>query len=77
MLNIVLCFQVRIGTARGAQVVKLAIITLYVLTFALGLSSALPFTCIVSNQFMAISFWTENKIAISDYLFCHQTTSES
>lgn len=41
--------QVRIGTERGAKVVKVAIVALYVLTFGLGLSRVLPFTCIVSN----------------------------
>lgn len=40
--------QVRLGTKRGLVVVKLAVIGLYVLTFTFGLSSALPFTCIVS-----------------------------
>ncbi|PON85380.1 2-carboxy-1,4-naphthoquinone phytyltransferase [Trema orientale] len=38
---------VRIGTETGAKVVKLAIVALYVLTFALGLSRVLPFTCIL------------------------------
>ncbi|XP_062073548.1 2-carboxy-1,4-naphthoquinone phytyltransferase, chloroplastic isoform X2 [Humulus lupulus] len=38
---------VRIGTERGAKVVKLATIALYVLPLALGLCRVLPFTCIL------------------------------
>lgn len=38
---------VRIGTKTGAQLVKVAVTTLYVLLFTLGLSRSLPFTCIV------------------------------
>ena len=41
--------QVRLGTERGSKVVKVAVIMLYVLLFALGLSKNLPFTCIVSS----------------------------
>ncbi|KAJ0078313.1 hypothetical protein Patl1_37181 [Pistacia atlantica] len=37
---------VRLGTERGSVVVKVAVQTLYSLTFALGLSRALPWTCI-------------------------------
>uniref|UniRef100_A0A803R3B3 Uncharacterized protein n=1 Tax=Cannabis sativa TaxID=3483 RepID=A0A803R3B3_CANSA len=38
---------VRIGTERGAKIVKLATIALYVLPLALGLCRVLPFTCIL------------------------------
>ncbi|KAJ9174900.1 hypothetical protein P3X46_013498 [Hevea brasiliensis] len=38
---------VRLGTERGSDVVKVAILTLYSLLFAFGLSRALPFTCIL------------------------------
>ncbi|XP_010267194.1 PREDICTED: 2-carboxy-1,4-naphthoquinone phytyltransferase, chloroplastic isoform X2 [Nelumbo nucifera] len=39
--------QVRIGTKKGSLVVKVAIVTLYLLLFTLGLSKALPLTCIL------------------------------
>ncbi|XP_031255578.1 2-carboxy-1,4-naphthoquinone phytyltransferase, chloroplastic-like isoform X2 [Pistacia vera] len=45
---------VRLGTERGSVVVKVAVQTLYSLTFALGLSRALPWTCIDKEKiFMA------------------------
>lgn len=46
--------QVRLGSKRGSGVVKLAIIGLYVLAFAFGLSRALPITCIVSYIFFVV-----------------------
>ncbi|XP_024021711.1 2-carboxy-1,4-naphthoquinone phytyltransferase, chloroplastic isoform X2 [Morus notabilis] len=57
---------VRIGTERGAQVVKLAITALYLLTFGFGLSSKLPFTCILLCAFtlpmarLVVSYVEEN-----------------
>ncbi|KAH9697657.1 2-carboxy-1,4-naphthoquinone phytyltransferase [Citrus sinensis] len=38
--------QVRLGTERGSVVVKWAVMTLYSLLFAIGLSRALPLSCI-------------------------------
>ncbi|XP_050210946.1 2-carboxy-1,4-naphthoquinone phytyltransferase, chloroplastic [Mercurialis annua] len=38
---------VRLGTARGCYVVKVAIVTLYSLLLAFGLSRVLPFPCII------------------------------
>lgn len=43
-------FQVRLGTEKGAQVVKGAVLTLYALLVAFGLSKALPLTCIVCTS---------------------------
>ncbi|XP_059648024.1 2-carboxy-1,4-naphthoquinone phytyltransferase, chloroplastic isoform X2 [Cornus florida] len=37
---------VRLGTESGSEVVKVAVMTLYLLLFAFGLSKSLPFTCI-------------------------------
>lgn len=37
---------VRLGTERGAEVVKVAVLSLYALLVAFGLSKALPLTCI-------------------------------
>ncbi|KAF8404638.1 hypothetical protein HHK36_009526 [Tetracentron sinense] len=38
---------VRIGTKAGSGVVKVAIVTLYLFLFTLGLSKALPLTCLI------------------------------
>lgn len=43
-----ICMQVRLGTETGSRVVKVAILMLYSLSFVLGLSRALPWTCMVS-----------------------------
>lgn len=48
---LVICMQVRLGTERGSVVVKWAVMTLYSLLFAIGLSRALPLSCIVSQYF--------------------------
>ncbi|OIW10444.1 hypothetical protein TanjilG_00382 [Lupinus angustifolius] len=49
--------QVRLGTKRGAEVVKVAVMLLYALLIAFGLSKALPLTCIDKNKiFMAKYF---------------------
>ncbi|KAG2705053.1 hypothetical protein I3760_05G034600 [Carya illinoinensis] len=42
---------VRLGTRRGSKAVKVTVITLYVLAFALGLINALPFTSILLCAF--------------------------
>lgn len=42
-------FQVRLGTEKGAEVVKVAVLMLYALLVAFGLSKILPLTCIVSS----------------------------
>lgn len=38
---------VRMGTKRGSAIVKAAVMTVYIFSFASGLSGALPFTCTV------------------------------
>lgn len=43
-------FQVRLGTGRGAKVVKVAVMVLYALLVAFGLNKALPLACIVCNS---------------------------
>ncbi|KAL4328906.1 hypothetical protein AHAS_Ahas13G0246900 [Arachis hypogaea] len=49
--------QVRLGTARGAEVVKVAVMALYALLIAFGLCKALPLASIdKSNVFMAEYF---------------------
>ncbi|XP_038888769.1 2-carboxy-1,4-naphthoquinone phytyltransferase, chloroplastic isoform X1 [Benincasa hispida] len=71
---------VRLGTERGSKVVKVAVIMLYVLLFALGLSKSLPFTCIffcgltIPVGKLVVSFVEENhkdkqKIFMAKY-FC-------
>ncbi|KGN43741.1 2-carboxy-1,4-naphthoquinone phytyltransferase, chloroplastic [Cucumis sativus] len=71
---------VRLGTERGSKVVKVAVIMLYVLLFALGLSKNLPFTCILFCGLtipvgkLVVSFVEENhkdkqKIFMAKY-FC-------
>lgn len=72
---ILYCLQVRLGTRRGSKAVKVTVITLYVLAFALGLINALPFTSIVSpfNQYgiwphfgnLAVHFFVS-----SSFTFC-------
>lgn len=42
--------QVRLGTKRGAEVVKVAVMMLYALLVAFGLTRALPLACIVCNS---------------------------
>jgi hypothetical protein len=42
-------FQVRLGTERAAEVVKVTVSMLYALLVAFGLSKTLPLTCIVST----------------------------
>lgn len=49
-------FQVRLGTERGAEVVKAAVLSLYALLVAFGLSKALPLTCIVSTLWISYLF---------------------
>lgn len=48
---LVICMQVRLGTERGSVVVKWAVMILYSLLFAIGLSRALPLSGIVSQYF--------------------------
>lgn len=71
---------VRLGTEKGAQVVKGAVLTLYALLVAFGLSKALPLTCIflcaltlpMGNlvvRFVEDNHKDKNKIFMAKY-FC-------
>lgn len=62
------CFtQVRLGTERGAFVVRWAIRLLYSSLLVLGLTKILPLTCTVSQQIWDI--WLKNKNIEKPLLF--------
>lgn len=44
----VTCYQVKLGTAKGSKVVKVAVGALYVLLLSLGVFKALPWISVVS-----------------------------